>query len=279
MGNILVFLARYYKYILFTALEGFCLFLVVNFNNNQKNAFFSVAYDLSGRVSKTYYDVNSYFHLQTANDSLLAENARLRAMMQNSKWVDTSKGKIVHDTAIHQKFTYIPAKVVNNSVNIKNNYITLDIGENKGIAPHMGVVSTSGIVGTTRFVSSHFTTSLSVLHKDFKVYAEIKEIKEMGSLIWGNTNPEIAILKDIPIHIHIAKGQHVVVSPYSKVFPEGTPIGIIQDYKIEMGSAFYTIYVKLATNIRNVRQVYVVNNIMADEQTKLEKASELEDKE
>jgi rod shape-determining protein MreC len=63
---------------------------------------------------------------------------------------------------------------------------------------------------------------------------------------------------------------HVVTSPYSELFPQGTPIGVIEDFKIKQADAFYTIYVKLATDIRNIRSVYVVSNLMKVEQEKIE---------
>jgi rod shape-determining protein MreC len=78
------------------------------------------------------------------------------------------------------------------------------------------------------------------------------------------------ILKNIPMHIKISKGQHVVTSPYSNVFPQGTPIGIIQNFEVKSGDAFYTIYVKLASDMRNVRQAYVIKDLMREEQEKVE---------
>jgi rod shape-determining protein MreC len=270
MGNIFAFLSKYHRLFLFTILEIICLSLVVNFNKGQHSTFFAWAYDTKDRMYKTYDDVNLYFHLQKVNDSLSAENARLRASLKSAKYFDTAKTRPVVDTTNKQRYTFTSANVINNTVTKRDNFLTLDIGENRGVSRHLGVVSTAGIVGITLDVSQHFTTVLSVLHKDFTVSAEIAEMKEIGSVVWDGTNSEIVILKDIPQHIHIKKGMHVVTSPYSNVFPQNTPIGIIQSFEVKPGDAFYTIYVRLASDIRDVRQVYIVNNLFKEEQDTVE---------
>ena len=190
--------------------------------------------------------------------------------MNNAMYIDTFKVKTINDTLYKQHYTFIPCNVVNNSVVNRNNYITLDAGANRGIGKHLGVVTTSGIAGVTREVSSHFTSVLSILHKDFAVSAEIKEIKEIGDIIWDGARPEYVILTHIPLHIRIKSGMHVVTSPYSDIFPRGTPIGTIDHFEIKQADAFYTIYVKLGSDMRNLRNVYIVNNLMKDEQEKLE---------
>jgi len=270
MGNILAFLARHNKFFIFILLEAICFSLVVNFNKDQGSSFFRTASELSGGIDESFAKVSSYFQLNQINDSLKSENARLRSKMNNAYYFDTSKSKVVCDTTYKQHYTLVPCNVINNSVSNRNNYLTLDAGANMNIGKHLGVVTTSGIAGVTRDVSQHFTHVLSILHKDFTVSAEIAEIKEIGTVAWDGNNPEIVILKEIPLHIRIKKGMHVVTSPYSNLFPKATPIGIIENFEIKQADAFYTIYVRLSSDIRNLRSVYVVNNLMKEEQQKVE---------
>ncbi|RYD81382.1 MAG: rod shape-determining protein MreC [Sphingobacteriales bacterium] len=270
MGNIFAFFSKYHRFFLFLLLEIICLYLVVSFNHKQNSAYLALSSEVSGQLQTAYNNVDIYFHLNRVNDSLMAENKRLRDQLITSKIIDTTKASVVIDTTFKQRYIHIPGEIVNNSVTSRNNYLTLAIGKNKGVGPHLGVVSTVGIVGITRTSSNNFTSVLSVLHTDFTVSAEIKEIKEIGSVIWDGRNPSIVILKNIPMHIKISKGQHVVTSPYSNVFPQGTPIGIIQNFEVKSGDAFYTVYVKLATDMRNVRQAYVINDLVREEQEKVE---------
>ena len=272
MSNLFAFFARFYRFFLFLFLELICFYLVVTYNKFQNVSFFNYTYEISGKVFTVYNNVSLYFHLRQANDSLIAENARLRARQISSLYVDTAKAKHILDTVYQQKFTFQPARVVNNTVNRERNYITLDIGESKNISKDMGVVTSSGIVGITRSVSPHFTSVLSVLNEDFNVSAQIKETGDIGSIYWNKRDPDFVILKDVNIKARIRKDSvyHVVTSPHSKIFPQGIPIGIIDHFEEKLGSKFFTIYVKLAENIQNVQQVYIINNIMRKEQEKVE---------
>jgi rod shape-determining protein MreC len=270
LGNILAFLARYHRFFIFVVLEAICLSLVVNYNKDQGSAFFKSTSDISGRVDQGFTNIASYFHLQSSNDSLMKENARLRGKISNAFYIDTSKSKTITDTVLKQRYTFVSCNVVNNSVVNRNNYITLDIGSNRGVGKDLGVVSTSGIVGVTRDISPHFTSVLSVLHKDFSVSSEITELKEVGDLVWDGARPETAILKNVPSHIRIKTGMHLATSAYSQIFPTGIPIGVIEKFEIKAGEPFYTIYIKLAADMRNIRNVYIVNNLMKEELKKLD---------
>jgi rod shape-determining protein MreC len=57
------------------------------------------------------------------NDQLAKENASLRNQLKSSFYVDTLAKHMVSDTAYKQQYEYITAKVINNSINQRNNYL------------------------------------------------------------------------------------------------------------------------------------------------------------
>src|ERR1039458_10197039 len=116
MGNIFAFLVRHHKFLIFILLEALCFSLVVNYNKPQGSAFFRSTYETTGRIYKGFDALNSYFHLRQVNDSLMAENARLRSKMNNAMYFDTSKSKNITDTVTKQRYTFVPCSIVNNSV-------------------------------------------------------------------------------------------------------------------------------------------------------------------
>lgn len=274
MGNILAFLVKYHRFFLFLFLEIICFSLIVSYNTEQKSTFIGISNEVSGRLYEAYNKVDRYFHLERVNDSLAVENIRLKKELAASKFFDTSMALQKVDTLVKQKYTYLPAHVVNNRVTARNNFMTLNIGSRKGAQRQSGVVTTAGIVGITKQVSPNFTSVLSVLHSDFNVSAEISELNEIGNVIWDGKNPARVILKDIEQHIRIKKGMHIVTSPYSSIFPVGTPIGTIESFEANPADPFYTIRVKLAADVRNVKQVYVITNLMREEQEELEETQE-----
>lgn len=229
-------------------------------------------------IGLAYQRVNSftsYLSLGRTNDSLALENAVLRNRLKTSLFNDSIEQHEVTDTLTEQQYTYIVAKVINNSIHQKNNYITINRGLNHGIQKGMGVVSAKGIVGIVLNVSERFATIQSVLHSDTRISASVNG--DIGSLVWGegNYDPRLAILKDIPNHVIVKRGNKVVTSGYS-LFPSGLEIGRVTRTGLKGGDSFLDIEIWLSTNFSNLQYVYVINNMFAQEQKDLETLNKTE---
>jgi rod shape-determining protein MreC len=184
-------------------------------------------------------------------------------------YIDSALKKVVTDTIRKQQYTFLTARVVNNSINRRNNYLTLNKGSLQGVQAEMGVICPDGIVGIVKDVSEHFSSVISVLHKDSRISTKIKKNGYIGSLMWEGYNAGYAILKDIPKHVKLAVGDTLVTSQFSAIFPEGIMVGVIDKFDSKPGD-FYLIDVKLSTDFDNLSYVYLVTNVLKEEQKKLE---------
>ncbi|WP_431199047.1 rod shape-determining protein MreC [Mucilaginibacter sp. P25] len=127
-----------------------------------------------------------YLSLKETNDSLARENAKLRGQLKASMYVDTVEKHKVNDTVYKQQYTYIVAKVINNSFNKRSNYITINRGSRDGIQKDMGVITGTGVVGQVIAVTEHLAIIQSVLHKNTRFSAMLAGTKDIGSFVWGN---------------------------------------------------------------------------------------------
>ena len=211
-----------------------------------------------------------YVKLKETNKNVSQENALLRSLLPDAYYEEGVLKTTLSDTIKHQQYSYIVAKVVNNSMTRRNNYLTLDKGSLQGVKPEMGVVSSKGIVGIVKNVSSHYCTVMSVLHKDMRISAKFKNNNYFGSLAWEGTDPTSAVLKDIAKHVVFRTGDTIVTTSYSSVFPENILIGTVASAEINPGENFYKIRIKLSTNFSNLTYVYIVDNVFKSEQRKLE---------
>jgi rod shape-determining protein MreC len=214
--------------------------------------------------------VKEYVNLRKVNNDLALENSKLRSLLPSAYYIDTAGINNIKDSLHHQQYSYITAKVINNSVNKRNNYLTLNIGGLQGIRPEMGVVCSEGIVGIVKDTSKHFCSVISFLHKDAKLSAKLKKSGYIGSLVWDGYDATVASLKDIALHVKLAKGDTIVTSSYSSIFPEDIMIGRVEDFQTKAGENFYDITIKLSTDFSKLSYVYVVNNLLKQEQESLE---------
>jgi rod shape-determining protein MreC len=177
---------------------------------------------------------------------------------------DLDNNDIVFDS-INVRYRFIPAEVINNSVNRQNNYITINKGKKDGIRPEMGLVGPNGIVGIITHVSDHYATGQTVLNRRWKVSAKIKNSNYFGSLVWDGLDYRFARLNEIPFHVELAVGDTIITSGYSSVFPAGVMIGQIENFDIGSGDNFYEIGVRLSTNFKILTYVEVVQDKDANE--------------
>src|SRR6201995_3382450 len=144
MRNLLIFITKYNAFFLFLIFEISSLFIYIKYNSFQKATFISSTNKVTGGLYAQVDQLKDYIHLSEVNDSLARENARLRAQLKTAFYIDTLAKRQVTDTVYKQQYTYIVAKVINNSINRSNNYITIDRGSKQGINKGMGVICSSG---------------------------------------------------------------------------------------------------------------------------------------
>lgn len=273
MRNLLLFIARFHLFFIFVLLQTVSFSLYIRQNHFQKAIFFNTSNQITGSFYQGVSDVEEYFALRGINDKLQEENARLRSLLKESEYIDTSAFTLKQDSSLRQKYTYIPADVVRNTVNLKNNFLTLNIGSNHGVREEMGVISSKGVVGIVHKVSPNFCTVISLLNSNIRIAPKIDSVLNQGSLVWDGRSPQYAVLEDVNAYFRIKEKMEVVTSNLSSVFPENIPIGVIEELYVPSGEDFFKIKVKLHTNFDNLHKVYVVENLLKPEQDLLEQSS------
>ena len=260
--------------LLFLLMLSFCVYLLVKNSKYQQASFFNASKATVAGMMQSVNYVKEYIHLKEYNVQLANENAMLQNKLNAAGHDVKLMRDTVKDTLIVQEYTYITAKVINNSVNKRNNYLTLDKGADSGIKPEMGVVIANGLVGIVKQVSPRYCTIMSVLHKDTRISAKIKKNEFFGSLVWNGEDPHYATLKEIDKTVPVKKGDTIVTTAFSSIYPSGIFVGIVDESGVESGSNFHNIKVKLSTSFNNLNYVYIIDHLFKKEQRKLEETTE-----
>ena len=257
MYNLFQFFLRYYLLLLFLSLEVFCFYLIYQNKHYNEVAYLNVANEASGKAYSTYRGVSDYFYLRRFNDSLVVENAKLRAELSESKYdTKVDSGRISDSTSKNiQQYNYISGRVIQNSVNHAKNIIYLDRGKLQGVQKQMGVINGNGIVGQVISVTDNYSAVMSVLSKDFKVSAKFKKNEFFGNMHWDGINSNSASMEDIPKHVPVKVGDTVVTSGFSQLFPRNIMVGTVTNVKMEADKNFLDIKLKLATNNTNLQAI------------------------
>lgn len=276
MQNLIRFLIKHHFFILFIFVEAFALFLLINNNNYQQTKFVDFTRAFSGAFYNQVDKIDDYLTLKKKNQRLIEENTRLRNLIAKQLEINPDTFKLKVDTTYNQQYEYIPAEIIKNSVNKQHNYLTLNRGKLDSIKPGMGVVTSNGVIGVVRGVSDHFSTAMSLLNTELRVSSKLKESEFFGPLSWTGADYRFAHLREIPLHADVEKGDTVVTSGYSNIFPEGISVGYVENYE-EKGGRFYEMKVQLSVDFKRVSDVYIIRNLRKKERKKLENQANYND--
>jgi len=300
--SLLLFLGKYNSVFLFLILETICIILIVKHNWYQRSLYVQKGTEITGKVYVAYNWVTEFFTLRDENQRLANENARLRQQLegeeivnpiihaQDQKFdiegltytvVDTIRKKYkINDTLPDRdtmyiierrpKYEFIAAKVVNSTIHMKNNYITINKGSSHGIINGMSVISNEGVVGLIYNVSENFSTIISILHEDFRISAINKFNGVNCNIVWDGEDYKYAIIKELPkSYLNFMQVGDSLVTKGSDRWANNIPIGVVA--KSFAGNDFAEVTVMLSTHFESLRYVYVIKNKMQLEQQELEK--------
>lgn len=259
-------------------MAGFAL--LFSRNPFQHHIYLSSANVVTSGLYRMTNNVTSYFSLRDINEDLQRsiselelENYRLKSAILDRDL------KLYADTmtvdSVLSRYHFIIAHVINNSINHSHNYITIEKGRLDGIEPEMGVMDQNGIVGIVNVVGDHTARLISVLNPYLRLSCKVKGEEQVGSLVWDGRDPGEAILEELPKHAKFVKGDTVITSGYSSVFPEGVPVGTIISGSRDREDNFYTLRIKLFTDFSTLSTVRVIRDNMKDELTVVEKELEV----
>ncbi len=280
MRNFILFIRRFFNLLLFLALEAFCAVFISRTHTLQGTDILSSSNAVSGYFYTKQSALTRYFSLGKVNDSLMIENARLQAQIAKAKYsVDTLRdstvsGRNSDSTHIveYAKYIYRTARVINNSVAEKNNYLTLNRGFRDGVREGQAVISGSGVVGKVVHTSAHFATVLSVLSELQLVSVRLRD-STAGMMRWTYESrvpkPDVIYVTDVPMEIKLHLGDSVYTTVNS-FFPPDVLVGTIARSERIQRSGKRLLLLKPATNFRNVPYVYVIENLMSPEQQAVE---------
>lgn len=251
-------------------LEILAFYFTIQHHSYHKSKFVNSANAITGGFYKKTTALSDYFYLSTENKILIEENARLRNLLAKKDIEYNSTTFLVNDSSkFTSRYEYTSAKIIKNDYTQRNNFLTLNKGENQGLLPDMGVINGKGIIGVINSTSNNFATVLSILNKNSKINVSLKNSNHFGTLIWNGIDYNILQVSDIPRQAKLKVGDTIITGGKSIIFPEGILVGSIKDFTFK-NNQYQQINVQLFNDMSAIGYVEVIKNLKKEEQLKLE---------
>lgn len=249
MQNLIRILLRYSNFLVFILLEV-AAFLLITWNNvYPRSAMLSTANDFVAWQHEVESEVSGYFTLRSQNEQLVAENIALRNQICS---MDSAQNR----GSIH----YESAKAVQMTTNQLHNYITINRGSNDGVVLGQGVRNADGVVGLIRTVGRNYSIVQPIINTNSNLSCRFAKNDYIGILKWDGKDIRYAQLADVSTHMVVNPGDTIVTSGLSPVFPEGIPVGVVEDSYANEGDSYYAIRIRLSTNFKRLKYVEIVQN-------------------
>ena len=279
MRNLLDFLKNYYHWFLFILLETISGFMLFKYNSYQNSAWLSSANAAVGKLYEVESGITTFFSMTRANEELTLRNFYLERQVTQLRRLYM---EVTQDTTVKErqelqmlsKYRLIPAKVVSNTLDKRDNLMTIDKGRVDGVEVDMGVASGNGVVGVVYLVSDHYSVVIPVLNTTMsRISCAIRDRNYFGYLNWDGRDPAVAFVEDIPRHAHFKRGEWVVTSGYSSIFPPGVLVGQIEKVFNSADGLSYKLQVRLSTDFGCLRDVCVISDKSIAERVRLMEAA------
>ncbi len=263
-------ITAYIHWALFLLLETLSGFLLFQYNHYQGSVWFTQANAVAAMVHEWEEVALAYLRLPEENAALVRRNIVLqqqndllrhgnlpKSLLRNG---DTIASFTLPVNETGEAYSQIEARIIDNSVRKRDNMLVINVGSDDGVAPEMGVVSGTGVVGIVSAVTSHYALVMSVLNSHSSISCRLRGTEYFGYLKWKGGSPLRACMDDVPRHAHIKKGDIVETSGFSAVFPAGIFLGRVAEIKNSSDGLAYELEILLSTDLANLRHVSVINN-------------------
>lgn len=273
MNKLFQLLVRYQNFILFVFLQIIALFWLFQTNKFHGAAYFNASQILAAHTSNLTSKITDYIDLKAKNEDLAARITELENEKKNSFQAiyDSTNFRVSDSLQYKRKWKFYPAKIINKSVRLIDNNMTIDRGKQGGIHRDLGVVNGNNVVGVVKKVSNEYALVIPLINTQLNLGAKLKKTNHIGILEWTKKDVSVCQLSNIPAFIQVDIGDTVVTSGFSSYFPEGMLIGSISKILTNEASNSTKLEVKLFTDFTSISHVEVVENLLHDEQKKLEK--------
>ncbi|HDL78144.1 MAG TPA: rod shape-determining protein MreC [Bacteroidetes bacterium] len=245
-------------YILLFLLLSFSLILINLNSNPQVRWLHGFSLNLIGNLQNTMHFWGKVRQLENENDELRSRVADLtykNSLMQEA-YLSNIRLRNLLKYKKSSSFKLVTAVVIGQNYHGFSHALLINSGKKQGLEEKLPVLSSDGLVGKIALIGSHYAVVQPLDDVNFRVSAMIQRNRVVGIFTPGKSGKYF--LNYVPIQSNVKKGDVVVTSGYSNVFPKGIKIGVVTQVGAAKNKLFKKIEVTPGVQTERVENVFVV---------------------
>lgn len=192
---------------------------------------------LERQITSVRTGLKSLEALEKDNATLQVENRSLKATNEALRDVEHEVNRLRHALAYRERslFRLVPAEIVSRDSSTWWRTVTINRGQEDGLAPEMPVLTDEGLVGRTTTVSANISVVLLISDENCRVAASVEGTREQGIVTGERVAGSSAPLLDLDYlskQAELKPGQKVYTSGVGGVFPSGLFVGMVKSFQV-----------------------------------------------
>lgn len=250
----------------FTLIIAIIVSLIFIFNSNQPQIDAVRSWFIK-RFAVVQQKISWYRSLTTVEKDAAALRARAtQLMLENSALREAllENHRLRKLLAFRERSPYavVSARVIAKLENPINRVVEIDAGSLQGVRQNMAVVTPAGLAGRILEAREGTSTIQLLNNHNFKASARVQRSRVFGIVEYQES--EGLRLTSVAKNSDVKRGDLIVTSEMSSIFPQGIRIGIVEDIKAENTSLFMDVMLSPNVDLSQLEEVFVVIATPAD---------------
>lgn len=238
--------------------------LVENGVGSVVNSVQGVFYKVGNKIKDSVSFVFNYKNIKSENESLRAENERLKSFDTVNQILRDENEKlrgILNFTNTNEQYNYVGVDVVGIAGNNFLDGYIVNRGEKDGIQKGMVAIDGDGLVGQVTSVGDNWSIVESICNENVAVAGYVLSTKESNGIVKGykgNEDKFLAKIEGLALDSEIKEGDVILTSGLGGIYPKGIKIGEIQEIYEDKANVTKSAIVKPSVEFNKLEQLTIV---------------------
>jgi len=209
---------------------------------------------LNSTISSENYELNK---LKTDNAKLMLQVNKLHEYA-----LENNELKSLLNFKVKANYKLIPATIIAKNISKSQGIFILNIGLKDSILKSMPVLNEAGLIGIVAEVTDNYSLVKTIASSSLKISANIPRCNVYGVISWSGEN---LVIHNVPTTADINKGDRVVTSVLSTIFPPSIPIGLVIERRSNISGLLSDILVQPFANVNSIKNVFVLSAVKSSQ--------------
>jgi len=257
------------EYVVLVILVILSLILLTQNNIPQVQKVRAIAFGGFAAVTTVIYDLFNTTQIKKENEELRKINTELMMQISSLRENGILNSELTELAAFKDSASLPlePATVVSRTISQIQNTITINKGSKNGIKPGMPLINHKGLVGLIVSAAEDFAIARTLKNIDLTLTVKNERSRIDGIMKWDG---EKLVIINVPGTYDYEKGDRIVTSEISSIFPVPIPVGLVKEIESERTGLLNRIIVTPFADIISVEYVFVLQMVRSVKKKELE---------